>query len=178
MNGWKYLSLSRMMEHEKTEHALFLNVWQERHMFGNYEAVMKAHQLCFFLPLVIWLTSAFWTQLLRSNSLLVLQHADRKFLSLTRCEPNKTSYWHLRDVIWGEYVARCGNTVSLVSSSFCCNIIGQWSMGTHRTHRFNSYRIREPINHKIMHIWCFPLYAIMKYFKLIQQCFDLLIRVL
>lgn len=115
---------------------------------------------------------------LRSNSLLVLQHADRKFLSLTRCEPNKTSYWHLRDVIWGEYVARCGNTVSLVSSSFCCNIIGQWSMGTHRTHRFNSYRIREPINHKIMHIWCFPLYAIMKYFKLIQQCFDLLIRVL
>lgn len=99
-------------------------------MFGNYEAVMKAHQLCFFLPLVIWLTSAFWTQLLRSNSLLVLQHADRKFLSLTRCEPNET-YWHPRVMIWGQYVARCGNTASLVSSSFCSSFIGQWSLGPH-----------------------------------------------
>lgn len=68
---------------------------------------------------------------LRSNSLLVLQHADRKFLSLTRCEPNETSYWHPRVVIWGEYVARCGNTASLVSSSFCSSIIGQCSLGPH-----------------------------------------------
>lgn len=88
---------------------------------------------------------------------------------------------HLTDIwgswCWGEYVARCGNSVSLVSSSFCRNIIGHWSLDTQRTHRFNSYRIWEPISHKIMQIWCFPLYAIMKYFKLIQQCFDLLIRV-
>lgn len=122
----EYLSPSRMIEHEKTEHALFLNVWQAHHMFVNYEAVNESTSALLFF--CCWsygshqLSGHSW---LRSNSPLVPQHADRKFLSL-RCEPNETSYWHTRVVVWGEYVARCGNTVSLVSNSFCRSIIGQW----------------------------------------------------
>ncbi len=69
MNGGKYLSRCRMMEHEKTEHALFLNVWQEHHMFVNYEAAMKAHQLCFFsaaghMAHISFLDTAGWGQTL------------------------------------------------------------------------------------------------------------------
>lgn len=63
------LSPSRMIEHEKTEHALFLNVWQAHHMFVNNEAVMKAHQLCFFsaaghMARISFLDTAGWGQTL------------------------------------------------------------------------------------------------------------------
>jgi len=146
------LSLSRMIEHEKTEHSPFLNVWQAHHMFVNYEAFMKAHQFCFFF--CCWsygshqLSGHSW---LRSNSLLGPQHADRKFLSL-RCEPNETS-WHTRVVVWGEYVARCGSTHLFPAVSAA--VLMDSDCWVH-TYLHPQNRIWMPVSYKILHIPCFP----------------------
>lgn len=130
------------------------------------------HTICLLIMKLLWKHISFaffccWSygshQLsghswLRSNSLLVPQHADRKFLSL-RCEPNETSYWHTRVAVWGEYVARCGNTVSLVSNSlqqhYWTVIARSTCICTHRTHRLTVCRIWVPFNYKILHIPCF-----------------------
>lgn len=153
------LSLSRMIEHEKTEHALFLNVWQAHHMFVNYEVVMKAHQLCFFLLLVIWLTSAFWTQLAEVKPSPCSTTCWQKV--------SEPEMWAKRDILltnegrslrgicgkmW-QYCITCFQ--QFLQQHYWTVIARSTRICTHRTHRFTVCRIWVPVNYKILHIPCF-----------------------